>query len=647
MHTHTHASTHTRTHAHAHAHAHARRRRRRRTHVHAHARTCTHRADSVWSKTVLASYLYELMGQSNSYAGYVEAAQGIASLVVALPVGWLADRGSKSRIIAAGGVLLPVAVAATSFAVVYGVEHQDDQRSSFFMFVGALALWGAVQSIQNGPAQALYADSTAAGERSRYYMISYVLYLCASVLGPVDQHVDSAMQLRRGSLPWACGAGSPGCWLRFAHETSSGAAEGSRGGCGAAVWRGRSRRFCGSQRSQVLTISLFIAHGDTWDLVSLRNVFLVGMGLELFAGLAMLGFRDDCALEPVARALTSTAAGSTPAAGSTLAAAAPAAAASVGTDARAADDFVAPDPAGATAGATADAVGPASHSHVWLVPYILFSSSVLLGLASGMTIKFFPLFFKNECGMSPVAVQLIYAVLPLVLAAFSRLGTALAMRIGRVQTMVSLKVLGIGLLVTMALLVDWVKGGETGGGAAAQEGTLVEQELAGDGGSGGARWLRVGVIVVVYLIRTGVMNCTYPLNTSIMMDYCPKDQRARWTSLQSVVRFGWCGSAAAGGVLADAYGYSFTFLITAGVQAAATALLATLILLVPRAEGPPQHKADGDAGEGGGAEGDAAASAPPEVVVTPLCAPAVGLRAGGCGGSVQSEVIRQPEPRRG
>lgn len=399
--------------------------------------------------------------------------------------------------------------------------------------------------------------------------------------------------------------------------------------------------------AQVVTISLFIAHGDTWDLVSLRNIFLVGMGLELFAGLAMFGFRDDCALEHAAPALTSTVPTEAAASGAAAARAEPAAVLeSVGADARAAADFAAADPAGAatagaTAGATADAVGPASHSHVWLVPYILFSSSVLLGLASGMTIKFFPLFFKNECGMSPVAVQVIYAVLPLVLAAFSRLGTALAMRIGRVQTMVALKVVGIGLLVTMALLVDWVKGGETGGGAAAQEQTLVEQELAGPGGDGGARWLRVGVIVVVFLIRTGVMNCTYPLNTSIMMDYCPKDQRARWTSLQSVVRFGWCGSAAAGGVLADAYGYSFTFLITAGVQAAATALQATLILLVPRAEGPPRHKADGGAGEGGAAEGDAAASAPPEVVVTPLCAPAVGSRAGGCSGSVQSEVIRQ------
>ena len=144
-------------------------------------------ADSIWSGTVLASYLYELMGKSNSYAGYVEAAQGVASLVVALPIGWMADRGSKSRIIRAGGLMLPWAVAATAFAVVYGVEHQhdDDKLPSFLMFVGALSLWGAVQSIQNGPAQALYADSTAAGERSRFYMISFVLYLCASVIGPV------------------------------------------------------------------------------------------------------------------------------------------------------------------------------------------------------------------------------------------------------------------------------------------------------------------------------------------------------------------------------------------------------------------------------------------------------------------------------
>ena len=55
-------------------------------------------ADSIWSNTVLASYVYELMVKTptpNTYAGYVEAAQGLSNLVVALPVGWAADKGSK------------------------------------------------------------------------------------------------------------------------------------------------------------------------------------------------------------------------------------------------------------------------------------------------------------------------------------------------------------------------------------------------------------------------------------------------------------------------------------------------------------------------------------------------------------------------
>ena len=87
-------------------------------------------ADSVWTGTVLASYLYELMGKSNVYAGYVEAAQGITNLVVALPLGWVADRTSKARVIAVGALIIPVAVAASSFAVIYGVEQASKDRTN-------------------------------------------------------------------------------------------------------------------------------------------------------------------------------------------------------------------------------------------------------------------------------------------------------------------------------------------------------------------------------------------------------------------------------------------------------------------------------------------------------------------------------------
>jgi predicted MFS family arabinose efflux permease len=68
------------------------------------------------------------------------------------------------------------------------------------------------------------------------------------------------------------------------------------------------------------------------------------------------------------------------------------------------------------------------------------------------------------------------------------------------------------------------------------------------------------------------------------MDFVPKETRARWKSLESISAFGWCGSAALGGVLADKYGYNFTFLITAMVQGAAIVIWAFLIPLVPKQE---------------------------------------------------------------
>ncbi len=59
-----------------------------------------------------------------------------------------------------------------------------------------------------------------------------------------------------------------------------------------------------------------------------------------------------------------------------------------------------------------------------------------------------------------------------------------------------------------------------------------------------------------------------------------------WQALDSIGMFGWCGSAAVGGWLADRYGYVFTFLITAGVQATATIIQSYLVCIVPRSEAP-------------------------------------------------------------
>lgn len=162
---------------------------------------------------------------------------------------------------------------------------------------------------------------------------------------------------------------------------------------------------------------------------------------------------------------------------------------------------------------------------------------------------------------SPVGVQLVYAALPLLMAVSTSASTALSRRIGRVQVMLLNRVFGIVLLCALAFLADfWLVDGLEGGRVPTH---------------------KVLLVVGIYLTRTALMNGTQPLNTSVMMDFTPRHSRARWQSLTSVVRFGWCGSAALGGVLSDRFGYSFTFLITAGIQLLGTSLQLLLLPLVP------------------------------------------------------------------
>ena len=42
----------------------------------------------------------------------------------------------------------------------------------------------------------------------------------------------------------------------------------------------------------------------------------------------------------------------------------------------------------------------------------------------------------------------------------------------------------------------------------------------------------LATIVAIYLVRTALMNCTYAIQTSILMDFCPKKERARLAFLE-------------------------------------------------------------------------------------------------------------------
>ena len=178
------------------------------------------------------------------------------------------------------------------------------------------------------------------------------------------------------------------------------------------------------------------------------------------------------------------------------------------------------------------------------IPYILFCSDFFVYVGAGMTVKFFPLYFKNAVGLSPAAVQVstccrragrsggltkekvLYMLLPLLMAAVSTAAQRFSVAVGRVQCVLCAQFLGIGCLVTMVVLSFVVRCED---------------------------WR---VMAPLFLVRSTLMSSVIPILDSILMDNVPRETRARWKSLDSIHAVGWCGSAWLGGWVADTFRFN-------------------------------------------------------------------------------------------
>ena len=173
-----------------------------------------------------------------------------------------------------------------------------------------------------------------------------------------------------------------------------------------------------------------------------------------------------------------------------------------------------------------------------------------------MTVKYFPLYFKNAVRLRPADVQAVFAVQPALMAAFVLLSQKLSLAAGRVPCVLLCKALGVGCLAAMVYLAEVSKCED---------------------------WQ---VMVPLFLARTSFANCSGPLEESILMDNVPRGTRARWKSLDSIHDVGWCGSAWLGGWVADRFrsnghsGYVYTFALTAAMQCIGGLLFALLLPLV-------------------------------------------------------------------
>ena len=223
---------------------------------------------------------------------------------------------------------------------------------------------------------------------------------------------------------------------------------------------------------------------------------------------------------------------------------------------------------------------------------LLVTSSDLIGsLASGMTLKFFSLFFMQICGLSPAAVSAVGAVAPLGIAAASLAAQRASRVVGRVQLNLATRAVDICLLVAMAFL-------PTSGGSARQVSPGSCSNFYKSAASPATEHRRIQridsmrgcpplllpapqALVAVHLVRYAAANCTRPLLRSVLMERVPKRWRGKANAADSIRTFSWSGSAALGGWLVERLGFQGTFLVTAGVKAAAYVPLIALLAYVP------------------------------------------------------------------
>jgi len=182
------------------------------------------------------------------------------------------------------------------------------------------------------------------------------------------------------------------------------------------------------------------------------------------------------------------------------------------------------------------------------VPVILALSDFITCIGAGMTVKFFNLFFIVDEHFSPTEICWLQTAYPLVIALFTKFTERLSKPFGRAQASLLFFTSNVICLFLMS----------------------------------GVKYLPI--LLVVFLVRGGFANSTYPIDRSILMDFTPSSRRGLWNAVENFTSMTWSGSAVFGGLLADSRDYRFTFFITGFVYATACVIYSPLLCIVPRKE---------------------------------------------------------------
>ncbi len=249
-----------------------------------------------------------------------------------------------------------------------------------------------------------------------------------------------------------------------------------------------------------LNVLLFFILGDIWDISILKSVMLIGIIISLGSTAILFFFRDDRSMGDDSESIFE--------------------AENTGSD-------------------------PKQTVAARKIPILLVSSNVIIGIGAGMTIKFFPVFFRAIYGLQPVSVQLIMGFTAIFTGLVAILAQRFSLSRGRAEM-----IFAVQFLATICLVF------------------IISYPA-------------LYFLVPLFILRGSLMNAAQPLSRSILMDVVPKRHRGKWNSLETIAwGLFWNASAVIGGFLIGDNNFRLCFMITAGVYFVGTIPILLLIPLV-------------------------------------------------------------------
>ena len=133
-------------------------------------------AKSTHMELSFSAYIYLLMGKENSAVGFMAGVSGIVGFMLAPIVGYISDKWDRMQFVRGSSFFGFCGVLVAFYAI---------HRNNYFMLMASEIIFGFFWAVFTPTMDALIADNTNEGQRSKTYTISQILKNIAGALGPL------------------------------------------------------------------------------------------------------------------------------------------------------------------------------------------------------------------------------------------------------------------------------------------------------------------------------------------------------------------------------------------------------------------------------------------------------------------------------